>query len=241
MSNINTTKVDHAARRRATMKFKRTKTLARKSLKLSLESKVKINLIIYDPRQRRLVEHFTNEDVSLQACHRLLSTNIESCKKEPHIEFISKDIRTMAGVGGSSERDDGRDEPQISDLKERLDNMPKLHDFIQQKDVPKHPSLKVCIDLKMLNENHQTMIENHIRKDQTASNKCKVGQIQSMAWNSTAMTKQSYYSPMKLSPEKEHEPPVRTKFQRVQQIPEGFQFSLKNDVVARNLLLNMGH
>ena len=89
------TQAQIASNRKATVKFKRTKTLARKSLQLAELSNVMINILIYDPRRRRLTECYTNEDVSFESM--VTKTRAKKTKKE-RIKFKSKNIREMAGT-----------------------------------------------------------------------------------------------------------------------------------------------
>ena len=64
--------------RKAVVKFKRIQTLSRKCLGLALHSDVKINLVIYDPKYHKVTQHFTDDQVTLDAVRDMMDGRVRN-------------------------------------------------------------------------------------------------------------------------------------------------------------------
>ena len=91
----NMTAEQKVVNRKATIKFKRTKTLAKKSLQLAEFSNIMINILIYDPRGSRLTEYFTDDRVSFSS---LIAKKEAKTSKRNMLKITSRNIREMTGM-----------------------------------------------------------------------------------------------------------------------------------------------
>lgn len=128
--------------RKAVVKFKRIQTLARKCLGLSQHSDVKINLLIYEPRFHKLIQHYTDEEVALDVVTDMMDSKANYQGRKP-LQMVSKDIRDMAGI---ADKDQDEYPDQTTQMHEDNEVSPSLKQFELPAKRAK-PSLKVNIDL----------------------------------------------------------------------------------------------
>lgn len=66
--------IDDSVKRSCT-KYKRLKNLVKKSLEISVQCGLKINVLVYDPRFHKVQEVHTNQQVSLQSLFDMIRGN----------------------------------------------------------------------------------------------------------------------------------------------------------------------
>ena len=89
--------------RKATVKFKRIKTLAKKGLQLADHSNVMVNILVFNVKSKRLIENFTDNQVSLES---MISLKQVKSSKRNALKITSKNIREMREMVESQEDED---------------------------------------------------------------------------------------------------------------------------------------